>query len=144
MFATRILLVDDESAFISTLAKRLTARNLTVATALSGEEALKQLEQQPDTDVVVLDVKMPGMDGVQTLRRIKACYPLVEVIMLTGHATIRSAVDGMRLGAFDYLMKPCDIEELAAKVQEACAQRREHLDKILSAEGRRLQRRRGL
>ena len=144
MLTTRILLVDDEQGFISTLAKRLTSRNLEVETALSGDEALEHLELQSDTDVVVLDVKMPGMDGLQTLRQIKALHPLVEVILLTGHATVPTAVEGMRLGAFDYLMKPCDIADLTAKIRKASDQRREHIERILSAEGRRLQRRRGL
>jgi len=144
MLATKILLVDDEEEFLSTLAKRLTARNFSVRKALSGEEALRELRELPDTDVVLLDVKMPGMDGIQTLREIKARHPLTEVIMLTGHATIESAVEGMKLGAFDYLMKPCDMEELSSKAAAAGKKRREHLDKILAAQGRRLQRKRGL
>ena len=77
---------------------------------------------------------MPGMDGLQTLRQIKALHPLVEVILLTGHATVPTAVEGMRLGAFDYLMKPCDIADLTAKIRKASDQMREHIERILSAE----------
>ena len=112
----KVLLVDDESPFVEALAKRLKLRELEVAIALSGPEALEKLEQNSTTDVVVLDVKMPGMDGIETLKAIKARYPLIEVIMLTGHATVESAIDGMKVGALDYLMKPCDMDVLMAKV----------------------------
>jgi DNA-binding NtrC family response regulator len=83
--------------------------------------------------VVILDVKMPGMDGIETLREIKRNHPLVEVIMLTGHATVETAIEGMKLGAFDYLMKPCDIDLLVAKVSEAAARKRKQEEKILEA-----------
>jgi DNA-binding NtrC family response regulator len=83
--------------------------------------------------VVILDVKMPGMDGVEALQEIRKRYPLVEVIMLTGHATVESAIDGMKWGAFDYLMKPCDIDHLIAKVSEAAAKKRQHENKIIEA-----------
>jgi DNA-binding response OmpR family regulator len=83
-----------------------------------GDDALRHLAGNP-TDVVVLDVKMPGMDGIETLREIKARQPLVEVIMLTGHASVEAAIDGMELGAFDYLMKPVEFEELLYKIQDA-------------------------
>ena len=84
-------------------------------------------------EVVVLDVKMPGMDGIETLREIKLRHPLVEVIMLTGHATVETAIEGMKLGAFDYLMKPCDIDTLVAKVEAAAARKAEHDEKIVQA-----------
>jgi DNA-binding NtrC family response regulator len=93
--------------------------------------------------VVLLDVKMPGIDGIETLKRIKSKYPLVEVIMLTGHATVESAIDGMKLGAFDYLMKPHETEELMAKIAEAKAKRHAHKIKILEATGKELRGRRG-
>jgi DNA-binding NtrC family response regulator len=93
--------------------------------------------------VVLLDVKMPGMDGVATLKEIKTKHPLVEVVMLTGHATVESAIDGLKLGAYDYLMKPCDIEKLLAKVEEAVAKKRAHQTKVLEATGRELRGRRG-
>lgn len=128
-----ILLVDDEAPFIETMQKRLTKRGLTVAAALSGSEALDVLGKHRNIDVVILDVKMPGMDGLETLQEIKKKLPLVEVIMLTGHATVESAVEGMKLGAYDYLMKPCDQEELLNKVQEAVEIKRNREEKIREA-----------
>lgn len=120
--AIRVLLVDDEERFTRTLSKRLAERGLDVRTASSGMESLTLAEDNV-FDVVVLDVKMPGMNGVETLREIKKIQPLAEVILLTGHASVDSAIEGMRLGAFEYLMKPCEIEELMAKVEEAYAKR---------------------
>ena len=114
----KVLLVDDETDFVVPLSKRLRKRNLEVYSATSGQEALDFLSQSL-CDVVVLDVKMPGMDGIETLRRIKEVAPLVEVIMLTGHANVEVAIKGMELGAFDYLMKPVDIDDLLYKLQDA-------------------------
>ncbi|MEW6615587.1 MAG: response regulator [Thermodesulfobacteriota bacterium] len=113
-----VLLVDDEREFLETLMKRLKKRNLKVTGVGSGEDALKVLKETPP-DVVVLDVRMDGMDGIQTLREIKKVRPLVEVIMLTGHANMEVAVEGMEVGAFDYLMKPMDIDELLYKLEDA-------------------------
>jgi len=124
------MLVDDEAPFVETMTKRLEKRNLSVKTALSGQSALDTLEKNRNIDVIILDVKMPGMDGIEALRKIKANYPLVEVIMLTAHATVESAIEGMKFGAFDYLMKPCDMDELMGKVQEATRKKREHEEKI--------------
>ena len=118
MEALRVMLVDDESEFLETLVKRLKKRDLNVTSAGNGEEALRRLDENP-ADVVVLDVKMPGMDGIAVLREIKSRHPLVEVIMLTGHANVEVAIQGMELGAFDYLMKPMDIDELLYKIQDA-------------------------
>jgi len=129
-----ILFVDDEVEFIETLMKRVDKRGMTVTGVGSGEEALAWLGQHA-VDVVVLDVKMPGMDGIQTLREIKKLKPLVEVIMLTGHANLESASAGMALGAFDYLMKPFNIDELVYKVQDACIMKRIQEDKIKNLEG---------
>ncbi len=139
----QLLLVDDETAFVETMAKRLTKRGLTVEGAQSGEEALAKLSKNPRTDVVVLDVKMPGMDGIETLREIRRHYPLVEVIMLTGHATVETAISGMKLGAFDYLMKPCELDELVAKVREAAAKKFGHEQKIVEARAKHIALRRG-
>jgi DNA-binding NtrC family response regulator len=125
-----VLLVDDEAPFLETMTKRLEKRNLDVKTALSGQSALETLEKNPGIDVIILDVKMPGMDGIETLRKIKSGYPLSEVIMLTAHATVESAIEGMKLGAFDYLMKPCDMDQLMGKVQEATQKKRDHEEKI--------------
>lgn len=114
----RVLLVDDEREFLETLIKRLRKRNLEVGAANSGEEALQVLRETP-MDVVVLDVRMPGMDGIQVLREMKRINPLTQVIMLTGHASVEVAVEGMELGAFDYLMKPANLDELLYKIQDA-------------------------
>ncbi|MBI5250644.1 MAG: response regulator [Desulfomonile tiedjei] len=141
---TKVLLIDDEEAFVSALEKRLTTRNVKVLTAHTGEQGLEQLSTEPDVDVVLLDVKMPGMDGIATLREIKKSHPIVEVIMLTGHATVESAIDGMRLGAHDYLMKPCDVEELMAKIKDAKLKKQAHQERILDAAGKELLHRRGL
>jgi DNA-binding NtrC family response regulator len=141
---TKVLLIDDEEAFVSALEKRLTTRNLRVLSAHDGQQGLSKLADEPDVDVVLLDVKMPGIDGISTLREIKKNHPIVEVIMLTGHATVDSAIEGMKLGAYDFLMKPCEIDELLAKVDEAKNKKRSHLEKILDATGRELKARRGL
>ena len=129
----KVLLVDDEVPFVKTMTKRLTKRDLHIASAFSGQEALDKIEEDRSIEVVILDVKMPGMDGTETLREIKRKFPLVEVIMLTGHATVESGIEGMKLGAFDYLMKPCDIDQLISKVKEAAAKKRQHEDKIIEA-----------
>lgn len=113
-----VLFVDDEEDYLATLLKRMRKRNVTAVGAGSGEEALAVLEKQP-ADVVVLDVRMPGMDGIATLRKIKEMAPLTEVIMLTGHASLEVAREGMELGAFDYLMKPVGIDELLYKLEDA-------------------------
>jgi DNA-binding NtrC family response regulator len=133
MALATLLLVDDEKAFVQTISKRLSKRDINVVAAYSGAEALKALGQNDDVEVVILDIKMPGMDGIDTLREIKRQYPLVEVIMLTGHATVESGIEGMKLGAFDYLMKPCDLELLISKVREAAAKKRLHEEKIVQA-----------
>ena len=113
-----VLLVDDEVEFLETLSKRLKKRNVNVSSARCGEDALALLGKIP-VDVVVLDVKMPGMDGIETLRQIKKNHPMIEVIMLTGHANVEVAIQGMETGAFDYLMKPMDIDDLLYKVKDA-------------------------
>ncbi len=113
-----VLLVDDEGEFLEVLVKRLKKRNVNATGVLSGEAALRTL-RETTVDVVVLDVKMPEMDGIETLREIKKNHPLVEVIMLTGHANMDVAIEGLEAGAFDYLMKPMDIDELLFKVQDA-------------------------
>lgn len=114
----KVLLVDDEEDFVHTLVKRLTRRKLDVRSALSGKEALKSASDFVP-DVIVLDVKMPDMDGIETLKQIKMLCPATEVIMLTGHANVEVAIRGMELGAFDYLMKPIEIDELLYKLQDA-------------------------
>lgn len=132
-----VMLVDDEVPFVETMTKRLEKRNLQIISAHDGQEALEKLDKNRNTDVVILDVKMPGLDGIETLREIKKTYPVIEVIMLTGHATVETAIEGMRLGAYDYLMKPCELEQLMFKVEEATKKRREHEEKIREATLRR-------
>ena len=139
-----ILLVDDEVSFVETLSKRLDKRNLKVLTAFGGQEALELINKNRTFDVVILDVKMPDMDGIETLGKIKKDFPLIEVIMLTGHATVETAIEGMKLGAFDYLMKPCDIEKIVLKVEEATRKKRDHLEKIREAQVRETLSRHGL
>ena len=133
MSLANVLLVDDEAEFVETFSERLAMRNLEIFKAFSGEEALQVLETNQNIEIVILDVKMPGMDGIKTLAEIKKRYPLVEVIMLSGHADVESAIDGMKQGAFDYLMKPCDMEQIIAKVTEAVAKKRRHEEKIIQA-----------
>lgn len=117
-----ILLVDDEPDFVETMTKRFRIRKIPVATAANGQDALKLLEQR-EFDVAILDVRMPGMDGLELLRRIRAKHPLTEVIMLTGHASLETGMQGMGLGAFDYVLKPADFDDLLDKVRRAAERR---------------------
>lgn len=133
MTAPFIMIVDDEVPFVETVVKRLGKRNIETLAAFSAEEGLEKLKTHQNLEVIVLDIKMPGMDGIAALKEIKRLVPLVEVIMLTGHATIESAIEAMKLGASDFLMKPCDIEELILKVEEAIKKKREHDKKIQEA-----------
>jgi DNA-binding NtrC family response regulator len=125
-----VMLVDDEVPFVEAMSRRLSRRDLKLLTAFSGQEALEKLDKNRNVDVVILDVKMPGMDGVEALQEIKRAHPLIEVIMLTAFATVESAVEGMKLGAFDYLMKPCELEQLMSKVAEATKRKRDQEAKI--------------
>ena len=133
MEGLHLLLVDDEVEYMETLLKRMRKRQVAVAGVRSGEEAVAYLAQHP-ADVVVLDVRMPGMDGIQTLRAIKDRHPLVEVIMLTGHANVEVAIRGMELGAFDYLMKPMDIDQILYKAQDAFKKKLLHEKRIRKKE----------
>lgn len=113
-----VLLVDDERPFVATSAKRLRRRGFSVLEAASGPEGLRLLGKEP-VEVVVLDVGMPDMDGIQVLREIKMHFPRVQVIILTGHGDMSVAISGMAMGAFDYLMKPLELEVLVAKIRQA-------------------------
>ena len=128
-----VLLVDDEVPFVEAMSRRLKKRDINVLTSFNGFEALGVLEEDRSVEVVILDVKMPGMDGIETLGEIRKKFPLVEVIMLTGHATVESGIEGMKLGAFDYLMKPCDMDVLIDKLKGAVARKRKHEEKIIEA-----------
>jgi len=119
----RILLVDDEDRFRTTMGKLLRKRGFDVEEAGSAHEALVRV-QQGDVDVIVLDVKMPGMDGIQALAKVKALDPLPEVIILTGHANVDAAVEIMRLGGYEYLLKPCPIDDLVVKIDGALEKKR--------------------
>lgn len=143
MSLAKVLLVDDEVPFVDAMLKRLSKRDFEIFTAYSGQEALDLLEHNHFIDIVVLDVKMPGMDGIATLKEIKQRFPLLEVIMLTAHATVESAIDGMKLGAFDYLMKPAEIDELVDKVKKAEKIKRDREEKIREAEAMAIFHRRG-
>ena len=114
----RILLVDDEERFRTNLQKMLDAQGLTVGAASSGAEALEELKRSP-YDVIVLDIRMPGMDGLAALKEIKRINPEAEVIILSGHASMDAAMEINRLGGYDYLMKPCPLEELLLKIEAA-------------------------
>ena len=128
-----VLVVDDEDEFREVIMKRLAKRGLQVDGAEGGRKALEILEHSR-TDVVLLDVKMPDMDGIETLRRIRNLKPLVEVILLTGHASVDSGIEGMKLGAFDYLMKPIELEPLLEKLADAYEKKRLHQEKIEAAQ----------
>ena len=132
MATIRLLLVDDEERFLTTTKILLEKRGINTFTAANGLDAIRTMDEHR-IDVVILDVKMPGLDGVEVLRKIKQKHPLVEVIMLTGHASVESAVEGLKLGAFDYVTKPCDLSDLMEKVNEACAKKRTMEEKIRKA-----------
>jgi two-component system, OmpR family, response regulator len=125
----RVLVIDDELDFLETIVKRFKRRKIRADGVASGEEALALLERE-HFDVAILDVRMPGMDGIETLKEIKKKRPLLEVILLTGHASVESGMQGMQLGAFDYVMKPAEFDELLEKVQQAYERKSLHEDKI--------------
>ena len=118
----KVLVVDDEIDFLETIVKRLQRRKFDVEGVESGPKALELLMKE-EFDVVVLDVRMPGMDGIEALREIKRRWPLVEVVILTGHASVNLGIEGMQLGAFDYVMKPANLDDLIAKLQQAYERR---------------------
>ena len=119
----KLLLVDDEKGFADIIAKRMSKRDIDVTKAYSGVEALQAI-RKADFDVAVLDLKMEDMDGIEILKIFKKMDPDLAVIMLTGHGSEKAARDGIKFGAFDYLTKPCDLEELLAKIREAYQQRK--------------------
>jgi len=119
----RLLLVDDEAAYVNVLSNRLIKRDIDVQKAYSGSEAIQALRKQ-DFDVAVLDLKMEDMDGIEVLKIFKKMVPEMEVIMLTGHGSEKAAKQGIELGAFDYLTKPCELEDLVEKIQQSARRRR--------------------
>lgn len=133
MHTFRILVVDDEVDFLETIVKRLNKRKLDATGVTSGEEAIEALKETL-YDVVLLDIKMPGgMDGIETLREIKRLQPLVEVLLLTGHASVETSIEGMKLGAFDYLLKPMKFEDLLTKMAQAFEKKAGQDSKIRNA-----------
>jgi len=128
----RLLIVDDEKQFVEALSERLSMRDYDVTTALTGEDAIEKITNY-NFDVVILDVRLPGVDGTEVLHEIKSLKPLTEVIMLTGHGTVEMAIEGMKLGAFDFLMKPCETEDLTVKIDKAHDRKAEQEDRIRTA-----------
>jgi DNA-binding NtrC family response regulator len=120
----RVLLVDDETIFTRNISKLLKNRGYQTTAVNSGDAAIRELEQNP-VDVIVLDLKMPGMDGIATLKEIIKLGLFAETLILTGHGSIDSALEAMKLGAYDYLTKPCEIDELVAKIEAAWAKKKE-------------------
>ena len=120
----RLLIVDDEKDFVNILSKRIKRRNIDVAKAFSGAEAIQALRGQ-EFDVAVLDLKMEDMDGIEVLKMLKIMDPKLAVIMLTGHGSAEAAEQGIKLGAFDYLTKPCELKELLEKIMAAYAHRKQ-------------------
>lgn len=136
----KALVVDDEEDFLVTLVNRLNRRDIEATGVKSGEEALDLIKKRL-YDVVIMDIKMPGgMDGIEALREIKKIQPLAEVILLTGHGSVETSIEGMRLGAFDYLMKPIKIEELIPKMAQAFEKKSSHEQKIRTARIKELMR----
>ena len=135
-----VLIVDDEKDFLETTVNRLLKRSIEAVGAASGEDALALMRKRL-FDAVVLDVKMPGgMDGIEALREMKKIQPLAEVILLTGHASVETSIEGMKLGAFDYLLKPVTLEDLMAKLAEAFEKKDGHEQKIRKARSNDLMR----
>ena len=131
-----ILIVDDERSFGDVVAQRLKQRGVAADAVTSGLDALKRLEASNSIEVVLLDLKMPVIDGIATLQLIKKGHPLVEVVMLTGDATIDSAIETMKSGAFDYLVKPFDIDQLIDKINAAAKRKRDREDRIREVRSR--------
>jgi len=129
MATFRVLIVDDELDLLETLVKRLKRRGIDATGTDSGIKALALLEEE-QFEVGILDVRMPGMDGIETLKEMKKKRPLMEVIMLTGHGSVESGVQGMQYGAFDYVMKPANIDELLEKIQEAYQRKTLHEKRV--------------
>lgn len=142
MDGDRVLLVDDEEEFVHALTKRLTARGLNVDSAGNGEAAIEKVKQS-DFDVIVLDLAMPGIDGLETLNRLREIDADLQVVFLTGHGTVKSGVEAMKEGAADFLEKPAEFPDLLAKIREASARRaelveqrrKEQVDDILRGRG---------
>lgn len=138
----RVLLVDDEADFVEILAERMRSRGVDVTCALSGREAIQHAEEG-SFDAVVLDLAMPGLDGIETLRRLREMQPQLQVMILSGRATVKTAVEAIQLGAIDIFEKPTDVETLVERIRSARAKRiaeeesatQEQIDEILRTRG---------
>jgi DNA-binding NtrC family response regulator len=137
-----IIVVDDEKDFVEMLSLRLEDAGHRVRTAFDGDAGLAELDRS-ECDVVLLDIRMPGKDGITVLKMIKADHPLVEVILLTGHGTVDTAVEGLKAGAFDYVQKPARFAELLEKLEDARDHKAEHEKRVRRAEARALMRQSG-
>ncbi|MFH2046595.1 MAG: response regulator [Pseudomonadota bacterium] len=138
MFNFRVLIVDDEADFLETIVNRLKKRKIEATGVPSGEAALELIKEKP-FDIVVLDIKMPGgIDGIEVLREIKSIRPLTEVILLTGHASVETSIEGLKLGAFDYLLKPVKFVELLDKIAAAFEKKSSQEQKIRAAKNREI------
>ena len=135
--AEKVLLVDDEQDFLEALAERMRARGMNVSTTASAAEAVKMAEAE-GYDAVVLDLKMPGMDGLEVLSAIKARNPDIQVILLTGHATLQKGIEAMKLGAMDFIEKPADIQVLTEKIKQAQSQKMILVEKRLEKKIKRI------
>lgn len=129
----KVLIVDDEKDFTELLSERLETRGFKTRIAFDGNEAISRLNEE-NADVVLLDVMMPGKSGVETLKEIKNSWPITEVIMLTGHGSVETAIEGMKLGAYDYLIKPTETEDLSQKITSAYQRKSDHEERIRQAE----------
>ncbi len=133
MASVKVMIVDDDLRFVETISRRLARSELSVEQALSGAEALEKLKENHDIDVVILDMDLPGTDGVLTLSELKKSHPLVEVIALTALATVDCAIEALKFGACDYMTRPCNMDEVIVKIAEAAARKAHHEEKILQA-----------
>ena len=137
-----VLLVDDEEQFLKVLSKRLEGRGMKVDTSTSGEDALSRVKGK-EFDAIILDLAMPGMSGIETLKRIRSENPDVQIIMLTGHGSVEKGIEAMKAGAIDFLEKPADLNKIMEKISEAKRKRiilfekkhEEHIKEILKSKG---------
>lgn len=135
MEGINILLVDDEIEFVETLSKRLVKRGFNVLFVTTASDAVEKIKTM-QFDVAIVDVRMPEMDGIALLGEIKRMKPLMEVLLLTGYASVQSGIEGMKKGAFDYIMKPADIDELVKKIRDAYERKKQQEDRIGKAENK--------
>ena len=138
----KVLLVDEEEEFVRTLSERIQLRDIGSKVVLDGEKAVESLEEEIP-DVMVLDLKMPGMNGIEVLKKVKEAYPQVKVVMLTGHGTIQTGIEGMKLGAYDFLIKPTDTLDLVEKIEGAYRLKSGHEERIRQAEIKSILKRKG-